>query len=302
MKLRRSAPRERKQPLSDPVYQRLVDKWRKDYADALAYDRIHGLRDTTVELGGKARAADELEQALASPPPDDPPHWRPIATAPVNEDMLIGGGGCPYVHQNRLRDFRTAGRAWEGLGDKQQPTHWMPLPAPPDEPEAHPREDDGRDILTTECCGVVLETESRFCPKCGWECRIRRTSSVAPPDDPPHERSKCVHCGGPNAIVCNRCHGMVAYGHPFRRPLASAPPETAPRSLSMTDDDDVARFGERAEGPAPQHAATDCAFCGTDKPIRSCPACTQRWMTAMNLVPRDMVPAPTKKELRDVDG
>jgi len=34
-----------------------------------------------------------------------------------------------------------------------------------------------RDILTTECCGVVLEVESRFCPKCGWECRIRRTSS-----------------------------------------------------------------------------------------------------------------------------
>lgn len=38
---------------------------------------------------------------------------------------------------------------------------------------------------------------------------------------PEGERSKCVHCGGPNAIVCNRCYGMVAYAQPRQ----SLPPE-----------------------------------------------------------------------------
>lgn len=43
----------------------LRDKWRKEYAEALAYDKQHGLRDTTVELGGKAIAADDLDALLA---------------------------------------------------------------------------------------------------------------------------------------------------------------------------------------------------------------------------------------------
>lgn len=57
--------------------------------------------------------------------------WQPIATCPVGERVLIGGGGCPRVHENELRDFRSAGRAFAGLGDAEQPTHWMPLPDRP---------------------------------------------------------------------------------------------------------------------------------------------------------------------------
>lgn len=73
-------------------------------------------------------------KAPASPPPTPDVErltWQPIATCPVGERVLIGGGGCPRVHENELRDFRSAGRAFAGLGDAEQPTHWMPLPDRP---------------------------------------------------------------------------------------------------------------------------------------------------------------------------
>ena len=59
--------------------------------------------------------------------------WRPIESAPLNVPILVGGGGCPRVHENMLLDFGRAGQGFSGLGDKQQPTHWMPLPPPPAE-------------------------------------------------------------------------------------------------------------------------------------------------------------------------
>jgi predicted nucleic acid-binding Zn ribbon protein len=24
----------------------------------------------------------------------------------------------------------------------------------------------------TECCGVPIAPDQRFCPRCGWECRV----------------------------------------------------------------------------------------------------------------------------------
>lgn len=59
--------------------------------------------------------------------------WQPIETAPKEIRVLVGGGDCPYVHENMLRCFGVSGCAWGGLGNKQQPTHWMPMPAPPHE-------------------------------------------------------------------------------------------------------------------------------------------------------------------------
>jgi hypothetical protein len=65
-------------------------------------------------------------------PEVDTCRWQPIATAPKNgTDILIGGGSCPYVHINAYRTFGRTEPVLEGLGDRQQPTHWQPLPAPP---------------------------------------------------------------------------------------------------------------------------------------------------------------------------
>lgn len=60
--------------------------------------------------------------------------WQPIETAPLNTYVLVGGGLCPRVHENMLREF-LGQRCWGGLGDAQQPTHWMPLPKAPENAE-----------------------------------------------------------------------------------------------------------------------------------------------------------------------
>lgn len=71
--------------------------------------------------------------SLSESAPQKDREWQPIETAPKNQRVLIGGGGCPRVHENELRCFRTAGCGWAGLGTEEQPTHWMPLPKPPQE-------------------------------------------------------------------------------------------------------------------------------------------------------------------------
>lgn len=31
--------------------------------------------------------------------------------------------------------------------------------------------------IKSECCNIPLESNWRFCPSCGWECRINKTCS-----------------------------------------------------------------------------------------------------------------------------
>jgi len=88
----------------------------------------------SINVGTWLQRTDGYWVLRLSPPPTPDVErltWQPIATCPVGERVLIGGGGCPRVHENELRDFRSAGRAFAGLGDAEQPTHWMPLPDRP---------------------------------------------------------------------------------------------------------------------------------------------------------------------------
>ncbi len=42
--------------------------------------------------------------------------------------------------------------------------------------------------MTTECCGVSIAADERFCPKCGWEARVGLTYL------------ECPCCGGDGAV------------------------------------------------------------------------------------------------------
>jgi hypothetical protein len=94
------------------------------------------------------------DDTLRFAPPDEPPHWRPITTLP---DEVMRDGTVvlrPHViygamdvrwkpgiycgkHYNWINGDYTTSWPDEAFAD-----YWMPLPAPPDDPEAHPREDD----------------------------------------------------------------------------------------------------------------------------------------------------------------
>jgi len=42
--------------------------------------------------------------------------------------------------------------------------------------------------LQTECCDVSIATDSRFCPKCGWEARVKSASVPSEPSpEPPNQ-------------------------------------------------------------------------------------------------------------------
>jgi hypothetical protein len=40
--------------------------------------------------------------------------------------------------------------------------------------------------LQTECCDVSIDADSRFCPKCGWEARVKSASVPPEPSQEPH--------------------------------------------------------------------------------------------------------------------
>jgi|SRR5882672_1795707 len=75
---------------------------------------------------------------LAIPAPPQPGReWQSIDTAPKDGTWVLSTtlGNNPYTHQPFVPDIvQWAGSRWNnGLSDHgYQPTHWQPLPAPPD--------------------------------------------------------------------------------------------------------------------------------------------------------------------------
>lgn len=75
--------------------------------------------------------------------------WRPIATAPRGESVLCY---WPPVQRNDIWYAAYIGEAWRKFGnwfkgrdgygaptsELNEPTHWMPLPAPPERTGAEP--------------------------------------------------------------------------------------------------------------------------------------------------------------------
>lgn len=94
-------------------------------------DEALSVPPVNVYLGTTDRLLRDCREALAAhAEPREAQGWRPIDSAPKDTPVLIGGGGCPRVHENTLRSFKS-GAAWGGLGNAQQPTLWHPLPELP---------------------------------------------------------------------------------------------------------------------------------------------------------------------------
>jgi hypothetical protein len=66
------------------------------------------------------------------------PAWRPIETAPIKEEILVYDKGDMFVAYRGIgidpSEWRiTCTCEYTGKWDPIEPTHWMPLPAPPEE-------------------------------------------------------------------------------------------------------------------------------------------------------------------------
>lgn len=63
----------------------------------------------------------------------DKPDWQPIETAPKDGKWLLGfyRGKC-IIYRWSQRQFDKCGNGWDFTANGlHSPTHWMPLPAPP---------------------------------------------------------------------------------------------------------------------------------------------------------------------------
>lgn len=67
------------------------------------------------------------------------PEWRSIETAPKNTDILLFDGDKPYAKTGIYHvDGELTGWYLLDMGDElvdaaKQPTHWMPVPQPPED-------------------------------------------------------------------------------------------------------------------------------------------------------------------------
>lgn len=58
--------------------------------------------------------------------------WKPIESAPKNESILLNVGGKILVgHYKLMWQAWQAEYSHDDNGSIPEPTHWMPLPAPP---------------------------------------------------------------------------------------------------------------------------------------------------------------------------
>lgn len=116
----------------------LVTQWRQDAEELRRLSAKHGpLGDEVLNVLAHEndQHADQLEAAILAPPE---PQWQPIETAPKDGAavLTVVAGKIPFVAWwcggNEYGGF------WRGdAGYRVYPSHWQPLPAPP-EPAPQP--------------------------------------------------------------------------------------------------------------------------------------------------------------------
>jgi hypothetical protein len=102
-------------------------------------------------------------------------------------------------------------------------------------------------VITTECCGVPITADVRYCPKCGWECRTMNREEKG-------DEVRAVIVRAYDTMTSERWRAFEAYCTAnntaasllsFAEYLASPPPAStdAPRRLVELELIDV--FSER---------------------------------------------------------
>jgi hypothetical protein len=135
----------------------LIAKWR---AEADASDEVVDAGQMTQQVAWHAQGcsfegrlcADELEAALAVP-------------------VCPACGSSDKLNDAYLRPAMLCRDEW----------HQQPTVAP----------SDSREPRLTECCEREIDGKTdRYCPKCGWECRIKEMAFVEAMDNPPPPNDK----------------------------------------------------------------------------------------------------------------
>lgn len=107
-----------------------------DYGDFRA-EHWHGVKSGDREASSWADKAVSAKNAIRAAVEAMAPTWRPIAEAPNYEDVLAHG---PFpalcTIETSVASYNPRLKTWETrLGPGFQPTHFVPLPAPPKEGE-----------------------------------------------------------------------------------------------------------------------------------------------------------------------
>lgn len=95
-------------------------------------ESIRTARQQLLDLGDEATAA-LLDWAVTA----EPSGWRPIETAPKQGFVLLGNADEGWTEQARWdegrREWWSVNTDWtDAHGGPLYPTHWQPLPQPPE--------------------------------------------------------------------------------------------------------------------------------------------------------------------------
>ena len=79
----------------------------------------------------------DVNMGEAWSPPESPPAWQPIETAPTDGTIIIG---CTQGEEQSHEMCYVCGE-WVEPNEEYldyEPTHWQPMPAPPTDPDWPP--------------------------------------------------------------------------------------------------------------------------------------------------------------------
>lgn len=100
----------------------------RDEAIRVRDNALHGFADQTADRIEKRKRAEQAETSLAAARERN---WQPIETAPKDGTHMLMYRKSTGIDEAWWKGDGWGGRSW-WYPQSDQPTHWMPLPEPPD--------------------------------------------------------------------------------------------------------------------------------------------------------------------------